>query len=151
MLKTDKNINDLTYIINNLREEDSEEAKAAYGGDWAKILIEKTAKTDFLILTKNSIPFAAGGFVINPYNHKIACVWLLCTNEAKKHKLRLLKELKSQLKKTTSEFDILYNFIYKSNFKSKKWIEKLGFKFDNPHPENISTDADFHFFYKVNK
>ena len=144
------NITHLNFILDNLRKEDLEEVIAVYGNDWKDKVIHSTINTTFLTLTKNNIPIAVGGFVPHPENNKIACVWLLCSKFALNNKFLLLKELKTQLNLISSEFDILYNFIYKSNFKSISWIKKLGFKFDNPHPDGISMSADFNFFYKTN-
>lgn len=152
MLKTDKNINDINFILDNLRSEDFEEITALWGNDWRNNFIQNTINTDIMVLSNHNIPIAMGGFVpINAYNPRIACVWLLCSKYIKNNKILLLKVLKTQIMKASLEFDILYNYIYKSNFEAKKWLGELGFKFDNPFPENLKINQDFEFFYKINK
>lgn len=151
MYKISKNnLNHLNLILDNLREEDLEEVIAVYGNRWREKVFISTINTDFITLLKDEMPIAIGGFVPNSEDSKIACVWLLCTKAVTFNKYSLLKELKTQLSKAENEFDIMYNFIYKSNFGAIPWIKKLGFKFDNPYPKGLFRGTDFIFFYKVN-
>ena len=65
-----------------------------------------------------------------------------------KHKKLFFNTLKTQVLLAEKEFDILFNFVYTSNFGAKKWIQKLGFSFDNPKPVCFSMEDGFDFFYK---
>lgn len=152
MLKTDKNLKDVLYILDNLRDEDLQEVIAIWGDDWIKKFLENTMKTDFLILLNRNIPIAMGGFVpVFNENCSAACVWLLCTKEVMNNKMLLLKTLKEQIEKEVLNFDIFYNYIYKSNIEAKEWLKKLGFIFDCPIPQKLNIQRDFEFFYKKNK
>jgi len=80
---------------------------------------------------------------------KIACVWLLTTKYVSQNKMTLMKELKNQISFADKKYDLMYNFIYKSNFEAKNWLKKLGFSFDNPKPEGLKIKENFEFFYKL--
>ena len=59
-------------------------------------------------------------------------------------------ELLKQLEQASYKYEIIYNYIYKSNYKAKKWLKKLGFNFNNPKPEGLNLEEGFEFFYKRN-
>ena len=97
------------------------------------------------------VPIARGGFYdVSKEPCRIACVWLLSTKYVSKNKTALMKALKNQMYLNSSKYDILYNFIYKSNHEAKSWLKKLGFSFDNPHPEGVNMKDGFEFFYRKN-
>lgn len=156
MLKKDKNIQDVNFILDNLRKEDLLEVQAIWGEDWKGNVIVNALKTDFMILMgKNnkghSVPIAIGGFAcLFEKDSKIACVWLLCSKYVYCNKQLLMKTLKEQIELASCRYDVLYNYIYKSNFEAKRWLKKLGFSFNNPHPDNMKKSKDFEFFYKIN-
>lgn len=152
MLKTDKNMKDILYILKNLRDEDQKEVVAIWGDDWTNKFLENTMKTDFLILLNRNIPIAMGGFVpVLNENFSAACVWLLCSKDVINNRFLLLKTLKEQIEKESKNFDIFYNYIYKSNVEAKEWLKKLGFKFNCPFTRKLNIQKDFEFFYKKNK
>ncbi len=152
MLKTDKNIDDVNFILDNLRKEDLEEIIELWGNDWKDKFIKNTMSTEFLILTNNNIPIAMGGIVpVGTAESGIACVWLICSKYVKNNRILLLKTIKKQIDSASSEFNVFYNYIYKLNFEAKKWLKNLGFKFDNPSPPNLEVREGFEFFYKLNR
>ena len=81
-------------------------------------------------ILKESEIIAAGGiedFKIEKFNssgYKTAQIWLLLSNKAKNHKQLIFKYVKKYLNCGFLKYDILFNFIYKSNFKALKWIKK---------------------------
>lgn len=156
MLKTDKNIEDVKFILNNLRKEDKQELEILWGNDWYNKALDNIKKTSFLVLIgkdnyKKDVPIAMGGFEeLFEKNEKIACVWLLSTDLIKNNKKLFFKTLANQLLMASRKYQIMYNYIYKSNFGAKEWLEKFGFRFNNPHPENIVIPEQFEFFYKIN-
>lgn len=151
MLKKDKNLKDINFILDNLRQEDYQEIVAVWGENWRETFIKNTINTDFVILVKNNTPIAMGGFTCIDKNYpEIACVWLICSKYVKNNKKLLFSVIKNLLKNKSSKFKIMYNHIYKSNFSAKKWLKRLGFKFDNPHPDKLDRGENFEFFYKLN-
>ena len=155
MLKTKGNKTEILFILDNLRYEDEQELINSSGKDWKKkTLLNLEDKTCLVLYGRdnsgNQVPIAMGGFCdIENDEYPIACVWLLSTSYVYKNKMLLMKELRRQIMQGSEKYRIMYNFIYKSNFEAKKWLRKLGFKFDNPKPSGLETGKDFEFFYKV--
>jgi hypothetical protein len=57
--------------------------------------------------------------------------------------------LQNEVFKAQKKYDLMFNYIFKSNFEAKKWLKKLGFKFDKPKPVGLKVKDGFEFFYKV--
>ncbi len=150
MLKRkEKTLEDVRYILDNIRKEDLEELKALWGENWREQTIKNIMETDFLVLVGVSDkPVVMGGiWETGEKGSNVACVWLLSTDEVKRHKTSLLKEIRKEIK--NSKYSILYNFIYKTNHKAKKWLKLSGFRFDNPFPDQIEVPEGFEFFYRL--
>ena len=148
---------DILFVLNNLRQEDLLELELIWGNNWKQTFFESVSKIDVLFVFGkdefgDEVPIAMGGFENIPDKElKIACVWLLSTKYIYSNKICFMKELKKQFQKRELDYDILYNYIYKSNKEAKTWLKKLGFLFDNPKPNNLNVRKDFEFFYKVRK
>lgn len=155
MIKNTNNIFDIKYILDNLRKEDEQELFFQLGIDWKNKMLEYSRGKTFKVLygmntLKEKVPIAMGGFSeLSPKEPNIACVWLLSTIFVSKNKKLFFKELKRELKEAEKKYNIMYNFIYKSNNEAKGWLKNLGFKFDNPKPKNLLVKEEFEFFYKL--
>ncbi len=154
MIKLCDNFKDILFILDNLREEDAEELKALWGKNWRNISFSNIKKSQVNILYgKNEInsivPIAMGGFQIINLSPSVACVWLISSKYINLNKKLLMKNLKEQINQASKKYNIMYNYIYKSNLSAKKWLKELGFSFDNPHPKNLFVPDDFEFFYKL--
>lgn len=158
MLKKISDKSEIMFILDNLRYEDERELICSSGTDWKNKIFTNLSDKDFLVLYGKDnmgmqVPIAMGGF----YNMKtdddipVACVWLLSTRYVYKNRMLLMKVLRQQIMQKSEKYRIMYNFIYKSNFEAKKWLQKLGFKFDNPKPSGMEVKEDFEFFYKVSE
>lgn len=152
MVKLTKNKRYFEYILNNLREQDLEEVKALWQEAWKEKALKTLSDRKISVLFSKDKPIAMGGFVpVKDKNIKIAVVWLLCSSFVKENRSLLIKTLKNEILKAEKEYDLMFNYIYKSNFEAKSWLKKLGFKFDNPKPIGLNLKKDFEFFYKVKK
>lgn len=157
MLKTADNQTDILFVLNNLRNEDLEEILALYGHNWLNKMLASLQDKKFYILYgfspyKTLIPIAMGGFwELFDDDKSIAAVWLLTTKFININKSLFWREVSSQIYEKSKKYKIMFNYIYKSNNEAKKWLKKLGFKFDNPHPENMKLKDGFEFFYKNRK
>lgn len=144
------------FVLDNLRKEDLQELEANWGLDWkSKILGSLKDKKIHFAFGKddknNIVPIAMGGFQqIFIDNPEIACVWLLTTKYVYKNKLALLRVVRAYIIASEKKYEILYNYIYKSNKQAKNWLLKLGFCFDNPKPRGLILKDGFEFFYKIN-
>jgi hypothetical protein len=155
MLKVSENEAEALFVLNDLRDEDKCELKALYGRNWKKKTLLSIKDKKFYVLygynkEKQSVPVAIGDFCqIFPEDSSVACVWLLTSKNIYRNKLLFLREFIPLFKRRSLEYDIMFNFIYKSNIQAKRWLQKFGFKFDNPHPKGIEVKDGFEFFYKT--
>lgn len=155
MIKTDKNIDDIKFIIQNLRDEDKAEVIALWGENWYLSLLDSIKNINVITMYgKNTdstdIPIAMGGFSEQfEKGEKIACVWLLSTHFVKQNKRIFFKTIGKLLYRASFKYKVMYNYIYKSNFEAKEWLEKFGFIFKNSDSNNSGISKDFEFFYKL--
>ncbi len=145
MMEAEPNYKLLKQFLATLRREDKEETQALgcqnFEYDLFDYLDNKPEYTYFL-LSKNKKPLALGGAKETgiPY---VAKVWLLTTNELKNNKLELYKYVKNKIELFKTKYDVLYNFIYKTNFNSLKWLKKAGFS------ELSLENRDYKLFYFI--
>ena len=119
----------LDLFIKNLRFEDKQELNELYKDnsfeEFYEICLNEEFQTYFLT-TNDDKPLALGGaFRID---EKSARIWLLVTNEFKNNKISLFKYVKNKIDFFKNEYEILYNYIFESNFDSLVWLKSLGFK-----------------------
>ena len=155
MLKIVENDEEILFVLNNLRNEDKCELVALYGKNWKEETMQSLRGKDFYILYgktngKELKPIAMGNFYqVFPKYNSIACVWLLTTKYIYKNKSLFWRNFLSVFRNNHYKYDIMFNFIYKTNVQAKNWLKKLGFKFDNPYPKGIKVKEDFEFFYRT--
>ena len=143
-------------VLDNLRLEDKKELAALWGDNWKALALNNVQDKNGLVLYGKNysnvlVPIAIGGFYdLSDKTSSIACVWLLSSIFVYNNKHLLMKILRKEILKASKKYNILYNYIYKSNLEAKKWLRKLGFSFDNPNPILIKPDEGFEFFYKSN-
>lgn len=144
MIEIEKNKKNLEEFLKNIRKEDKEELEIFYGKNYKKDFIDvcmnKKYETYFLA-DKNLNPVAIGGVVQHKSNLKLGQIWLLTTDKVRENKFFLFKYVKNKIKKFKTKFDVLFNYIYKSNFKILLWLNLFDF-------ESVELkNKDFKFFY----
>ncbi len=131
----------LILFLNNLKQEDKEELdeflKNNTIDDFINICFKNKNTTCFLA-DEFSFPLILGGVCKNKNK---GLVWLLCSNKHFKHKKEIYKYIKNKINEYKKEYDFLFNYIYKSNFKALNWLLKLGFK------TKEENNKDFKLFY----
>jgi len=135
----------LEKFIEIIRPEDKEELvyfyKEKYKEFFLKIVLQNKDKT-YLIADAFNNPVSIGGVVEKNYeNKKCGQIWLIGTIYQKKNKIFLFKVIKEKMLKYFKEYDVLFNFIYKTNFTSDIWLKKFNFKFKK------TKNIDFKLFY----
>ena len=154
MYRVNKNHKDVEYILNHLRYEDEQECKALFGDNWKEKTLNHIMTSKFYVMLGNAksdkTPVCMGGFEHTAQDDPgIGCAWFLCTDDIKKHKICILRELKEEIKKADERFWLTYNIIYEKNFSAKSWLKRLGYKFDNPKPKGADIPEGFEFFYRI--
>ena len=133
----------LKKFLCDIRDSDRQEILALdsnkFEEDFFHVCLDKTYETYFLS-TDDDMPLAVGGAYCDKFSN-IAKVWLLCTHKIDSNKKDVYKYVIDKIKTFQSKYDVLYNFIYKTNFSSLKWLKSCNFKaldLNNP---------DFKLFY----
>ncbi len=154
-------IEDIKYILDNIRDEDRLEAESTLGKDWKKSLLSDLLNSNqkfILAKTKtNKIPVLIAGAWAVGNNNSIGAIWMLSTPEIVNHQISFLKEMKKELKKYDEDFSILYNKLYKENKLAKNWLKWAGFRFPQSEKKHNALDkaflsvkipSDFEIFYR---
>ena len=119
----------LLEFLKNLRDEDLLELKEFLKNNTLEEFFfdcfDENNLTYFL-KTKDNKPLALGGAYV--VNDKCAKIWLLTTKEIFKCKIAVFKYVKNKIETFKQRFDILYNFIFISNFSSLVWLKRCGFE-----------------------
>ena len=142
MIKKSKSRRKLKYILNNLREADRQEMFELYGANWYSKTLNSIMKTDFVIgvSKRTGKPFAVFGHKAE--FEKYGIIFLLSTPEIENKKFSLVRSAGIEISKIEKQYDMIFNFIHKSNFKMLKLLEQLDFKF-------LECDRiNYKFFYK---
>lgn len=119
----------LDKFLSDLRTEDKLEVEVMNCADFSDELFKASKDKNgffYFLLTNDNKPLALGG-AKQLKNPKIAKVWMLCTNELNSNKIEFYKYVQNKIEFLKIKFDVLYNFIYKSNFSSLNWLKKCGF------------------------
>jgi len=145
MIKLDITKENLEKFMENIRDEDKKELIYFYRENYKEIFIKNVLlnkETTCFVADKNNNPVAIGGVVCFDHaNKKLGQIWLMSTKVQKANRVSLFKIIAKKLAKYQNEYDILFNFIYKTNFRADKWLKKFNFTFKN------TTNSDFKLFY----
>jgi len=136
----------LTNFIKNIRLEDKLELEYVFKNNLEDNFIDSIYKCDeiYFLADNNRTPIAIGG-VENRFcdDLKLGQVWLLTTKDYYKNRFYLYKYVLDKIKDFKTRYDILFNFIYKSNYPALTWLNKAGFM-------EYDLSADFKLFYFLN-
>lgn len=132
-------------FYDNLRKEDKKEViKTVKDKKEFLKLCTMNLNANFLAL-ENGFPLAMGGVKDVFFNDlKLGQIWLLATNKLYTNRICVYRYVKYMLNFYKKEYDFLFNYIYKSNFKALNWLEKSGFK-----TVALSKTLDFKLFYFI--
>jgi hypothetical protein len=72
-------------------------------------------------------------------------VWLLGTDDIRRHKIEFMRQAKKILKEITAKYAPLYNFIWQDSAGAKKWLTALGARFGG-RKYITKTGAVFEYF-----
>lgn len=148
----EKNEKDVLYILENLRPEDRLEAIVQKGEDYKQIILNEIMNTKtrtYLGCSEtDNTPVGIGGFSDTQENG-VGVVWLLSTPEIEKHKTRLLRCIIEAFEEIDSKYWLTWNILFSENKFAKRWLKKLGYRFDNPKPDGLNIPDGFEFFYRI--
>jgi len=123
---------DVDYVIQNMREEDQAECVASgYTPSEALSLSHENSIVSYTLLTPEGIPAAIAGVSEGSYGPSFGLIWMLGTDDIRKHKIYALRRCKPFLQTLYDELgaDAFYNYTYAENRLHHAWLRWLGFKF----------------------
>lgn len=126
---------DVLYLKDHLRKSDVEELKLLNATPFQSLSNSYYFSEQCYTATLNDKPcamFGAGRIHFNTEKH-IASVWLMSTDDIELYKLDFLKKTNFYIDKFKQDYDMLINVVDIKNHKYKKWLKRLGFKFDKPY------------------
>lgn len=86
---------------------------------------------------------AISGLSTPDYLGDIACPWLLCSDEIRKHPRLFLESTRQWMYEQLDVYPILQNVVWVGHHRSIKWLKWLGFKLTGPYPIGING-AEFY-------
>lgn len=152
MYEKEKNEKDILYILEHLRMEDEHEALIQKGDNFKEIILEeimnKNTRTYLGCRKSDDVPVCVGGYV-DTSEKGIGVVWLLSTPDIEKNKTCFLRNVIKAFDEIDNKYWFTYNILYSENKFAKKWLKKLGYRFNNPHPSGLDIPSGFEFFYRM--
>lgn len=154
MYRKEKNIKDILYILENLREEDKHEAITQKGENYIHAIASDIVnyKGPFILgcSKKDDTPIVMGG-CCPTCDEGVGVVWMLSTPEVEKNQICLLRNIKELMNDFDKDYWMTFNLIYKENHLAKKWLSKMGYSFNMAKPVLANIPKDFEFFYRTRK
>ena len=152
MYEKEKNKEDILYILEHLRPEDEHEAIIQRGNNFKEIILneimDNRTRTYLGCKKSDDTPVCVGGYT-DTTEEGVGCVWLLSTPEIEKNKNCLFRHIIKAFDEIDNKYWFIYNILFSENKFAKKWLSKIGFKFDNPKPQGFAIPDDFEFFYRI--
>jgi len=146
MITSEKNEDEILFILQNLRAEDKIEAETVIGKDYIEKTLKRIFEPDivfFLAKDNNNIPYAMGGYQTTE-EKGVVLIWLLSTNDIAHHRHFVLRKIREELKKIEQNNWFIFNYIFEKNYLAKIWLKKFGFSFIS----DKSFSKGFELFYK---
>ncbi len=152
MYEKEKNEKDILYILEHLKPEDEHEARTQKGENFKEIILKEVMNDNtrtFLGCRKtDDLPVCVGGYT-NTNEKGVGIVWLLSTPEIENNRTCLIRNIIKAFKEIDNKYWLTCNMLFSENKFAKNWLQKIGYKFDNPHPEGIEIPEGFEFFYRI--
>lgn len=130
MIEIEINEQNLFKFISNIRQEDWQELNYFIKDNLIQNFIDICLrnKQNSYFLASDSTPIAIGGVCDYHFvDLKVGQIWLLCANGFEKEQIYLYKYVKNKISCFCDKYDVLFNYIYKSNFNALKWLKRMGF------------------------
>lgn len=140
-------VEDAKSIHRNLREADHRELRAASGTSVLDTLIEsvKMSQHSLCVTDKDGSVLLLGGCGASP-NPDWGIPWMVCTDEAERHAVRLVRDARTYVAEWASHYSRLFNYVHAENHKSIEWLRRLGFKVKPTATAFGAYGARFHYF-----
>lgn len=121
----------LKLFLKNLRYQDKKELENSEINSFLEFykICKCPLSQIYFLVDEADFPLALGGvYDVSKFDLKIGQIWLLSTPEIYKNRFAFLKYIKNKMDFFKNNYDILFNYIYESNFNFLKLLKANGFK-----------------------
>lgn len=138
---------DAKSIHQNLREADLRELRASSGPNVLRTLIESVEMSQHTLCAtrQDGTVLLLGGCGASP-NPEWGIPWMVCTDEAERYAVRLVRDARGTVAQWASHFTLLFNYVHAENHKSIEWLRRLGFSVESAATAFGHQGARFHRF-----
>lgn len=141
----------IRYIADNMRQADINEVWASTNQTPLDAIRTGLDLPGFsTVVWIDDEPCVIFGLVIQDVLTGTGVPWLLGANSILKHKSQLLKQSPAVIEKMLNICPKLYNYVHLKNEVSIRWLEWLGFSFDDPEPFGIENELFCKFYLERN-
>ena len=125
-------MDDIIYVAENMRDEDVQECAACGRAPLDALSQSYTVSSAcYTLVSPDNNPSAILGVASGILSESFGAVWMLGTDDIRKHKFHFIKHCKQGLDALfdASGKEALYNYTYADNALHHQWLRWLGFVF----------------------
>ena len=143
-------IHHVSHIAQNMREADRVEVMASHGHTPLEALTLGVSKSDQVVtvLSPEDTPLVIIGVVSQSLLSDVGTIWLLGCDEALRHRRKFISEVPRVLSILFERYTMLENYVHVDNQISVRWLNRIGFKMDEPILFKNSGEYFMRFYMK---
>lgn len=141
-------LEDARWVTSMIRREDAQEIEHASGMSPSSVLhyAFETSSMCFAMVPPGEPPVALFGVSDDPTNKGLGIVWLIATDDVRRHALGVLEAARMYLRLFLEAYpEGLHNLVWRENETHLRWCNALGFEATG---EYILRDQPFVHIYK---
>jgi hypothetical protein len=128
---------DVEYIASHLRKGDQGELYATTGHRrYLDSLRLSVASSDDAVvaISAHGEPLALFGVGMLSLLYNTGCPWMLCTPRAMRHRRAFIWQARQYTEAMLEHYDALVNHVDQRNTVSVAWLQRIGFRMEEPKP-----------------
>jgi len=140
---------DIAYVSQNMRKEDQDECWASgLSPDLALSTSNEGSEVSYALIapdTRN--PAAILGIAPSPFGPRFGVIWMLGTDDIRRHKFTFLRNCRPVLSALYEETnrECFYNYTYSRNTLHHAWLKWMGFVFLREAPMPATNEPFYEF------
>lgn len=131
-------VDEIEYIIENLRDQDRKEIAASHGKHAYRMLRDTVSDPETRVGIANGDPICLFGVTPKSVIGGGGTPWMVSTEDIKRHKVVFLRHSSAWVRSMRQKYGHLSNYVDDRNTVSKRWLRWLGFEFEEPAPYGVS-------------
>lgn len=124
---------DIDYLVNNLRPEDTQEVLASHGSTQEALQMGFDNSDECWTIIVTDTNEIAGIYGVGKYDETCAIPWLLTTPAIEKVWLPFLRGSRKWVEETNNKYPLLFNAVDADYTVAINWLRFVGFTFIKKH------------------